>query len=81
MLYVAVKHSLPVFNPIPGDHFQILLLGFVTDVREHRVIGHQSGAHIMTILLEELAINREAMFVGELTAKMNGRSRIALQKA
>ena len=70
--------SLPVFNPITDDHFQILLLGFVPDVRKNRIVRHKSCAHIMTVLLEELAINREAVLVGELTAEMNSRSRIAL---
>ncbi|MBQ8109387.1 MAG: hypothetical protein IJ124_04380, partial [Clostridia bacterium] len=70
--------SLPVFNPVPDDHFQILLLGFVTDVRKHSIIGYQSCTHVVAVLLEELAINREAVFVGELTAEMNSRSRIAL---
>ena len=72
--------SLPVFNPITDDHFQILLLGFVLDVREHRIVRYKSCAHVVTVLLEELAINWEAMFVGELTAEMNGRSRIVLSE-
>lgn len=62
--------SLPVFNPITDDHFQILFLRLVTDIRKHGIIGYQSCAHIMTVLLEELAVDWKAMLVGELAAKM-----------
>ena len=32
----------------------------------------------MAVLLEELAINREAVFISELAAEMDGRARVTL---
>ena len=78
--YVGIYQSsiLPIFDPVSDNHFQILLLGFIPDIREHRIIRYQGSTHIMAVFLEELAINREVVFIGKLAAEMDRRSRVTL---
>ena len=52
--YVGIYQSsiLPIFDPVSDNHFQILLLGFIPDIREHRIIRYQGSTHIMAVFLE-----------------------------